>query len=61
MGEILEAAAAGEATRVEHILSERPNALIDRDEEGFTALHRAALNGHEDVLRQLRAQCVVWS
>jgi ankyrin repeat protein len=53
---LIAAAAAGDLARVREILADAPSLIGERDGEGATALHHAALHGRQDVVRFLIAQ-----
>jgi ankyrin repeat protein len=50
------AAAAGDLPKVREILAGTPSLLNTKDREGATALHVAALNARQEVVRYLVAQ-----
>jgi ankyrin repeat protein len=52
--EILTAATEGDISKVVELLDERPDSLVNlRDERGFTSLHMAVANQHEQVVDEL--------
>lgn len=51
--DLFEAAALGDAARVEALLEEDPGLLDSRSPDGWTPLHLAAHFGHEEVVRLL--------
>lgn len=52
--EILTAASDGDISKVVELLDERPDTLVNmRDERGFTSLHLAVANQHEQVVNEL--------
>ena len=54
-GEIHDAAKNGDLGRVKALVKESPDLVFSRDDDGWTALHYAALNGKKDVVELLLA------
>ncbi len=53
MSPLHRAASDGNVEEVSRILTESPDVINDHDSSGYTALHYAALNGHEKVVQIL--------
>jgi hypothetical protein len=54
-GEIHDAAKDGNLAKVNALLTENPNLVFGKDNDGWTLLREAAENGHKDVLELLLA------
>jgi ankyrin repeat protein len=52
---LLKAAAEGQTERVAYLINRLGVDLDYKDEQGFTALHHAALNGREEAVASLRS------
>jgi hypothetical protein len=52
-GEIQDAAIKGDLAKVKALLKDNPALVSSKDEDGWTPLHGAVINGHKDVVELL--------